>query len=76
MTTEEFFGKELEEAFIKAVTAARLDTLRAGVPVYYLDDSGIDVMEMPDGRKFEIRFIPHKLDECNYEVVREIRSAA
>jgi hypothetical protein len=33
-------------------------------------------MEMPDGRKFRIRFIPHGLGERNYEVVGEIRSAA
>jgi hypothetical protein len=75
MTSEEFFGKEFEDAIVAAGKAAFLETLGAGVPVFYLQ-SGTNIMEMPDGRKFEIRFIPHHLDECNYEVVREIRSAA
>jgi hypothetical protein len=75
MADDYFFTKEFEDGVVSAGNEARLETLRAGIPVFYLE-SDLDIMEMPDGRKFEIRFIPHKLDECNYEVVREIRSAA
>jgi hypothetical protein len=75
MTTDEFFGKEFDDAIVGAGNAAREETLRAGVPVCYVDGE-TDIMEMPDGRKFQIRFIPHRPDECNYEIVREIRSVA
>lgn len=75
MMIDDIFSKEFDDAIIAAVNAAREENLRAGVPVFYID-SGIDIMETPDGRKFEIRFIPHAMDEPNYEIVREIRSAA
>jgi hypothetical protein len=35
-----------------------LETLAAGLPVCYVDESGITVMEQPDGRRYEIRWIP------------------
>ncbi len=55
---------------------ARLDAL-ARVPVFYEDpQSGLDVMEQPDGRRFEIRFIPNAPGEQNYEVIREIAATA
>jgi hypothetical protein len=76
MTTDEFFGKEFDDAIVAAGNAAREETLRAGVPVFYSDDSGVYIKEMPDGRRFEIQFIPHAPGECNYQVVRELRSAA
>jgi hypothetical protein len=75
MVHDHSFSKEFEDGVVTAGNEARLETLRAGIPVFYLE-SDLNIMEMPGGRKFEIRFIPHDLDECNYEVVREIRSAA
>jgi hypothetical protein len=71
----DIFSKEFDDAFGAAVKAACEENLRAGVPIFY-QEGDIDVMEMPDGRKFETRFIPHAPDEQNYEIVREIRSAA
>jgi len=71
----DIFSKEFDDAVRAAVKAACEENLRAGIPLFYRE-AGVDVKEMPDGRKFEIRFIPHVPDECNYEIVREIRSAA
>ena len=50
----------------------------AGVPVFYRDTAtGIEVMEQPGGRKFEIRYIPGAPRDRNYEILRELgRSAA
>jgi hypothetical protein len=56
---------------------ARLDALARGVPVFYEDpQSGLDIMEQPDGRRFEIRFIPNAPGEQNYEVIRELAATA
>lgn len=59
-----------------ATNQARLDTLRAGVPVFYRDDSGIELMEYPDGRRFEIRYIPGDPSGHTHEILRELRDAA
>ena len=72
---DDIFSKEFDEAVVAAVRAACEENLRAGVPLFYREGD-LDVMEMPDGRRFETRFIPHAPGEQNYEVVREIRSAA
>ena len=57
-------------------TNAFLETLAAGRPVFYLDHSGLDVMERPDGRKFEIRWIPGAPAGENFEIVREVTESA
>jgi len=58
---------------ISAGASARLETLKAGVPVFYRDSTrNFDVMEQPDGRKFEVRFIAGAPRESNYRVVREL----
>ena len=72
----EFLSKEFHDAAVAAIADAVEETLRAGVPVFYSDGAGGYIKEMPDGRKFQIRFIPHAPGECNYEVVRELQSAA
>ncbi len=63
---------------VAACRTARLETLAAGVPVFYRDSDGkTDVMEMPDGNKFEIRYIPGAPGDRNYEVVGDlVRSTA
>jgi hypothetical protein len=63
---------ELTAAVVSACVSARLETLNAGVPVFYRDTKGIYIMEQPDGRKFEIRFIPNAPRDRNYEVLREL----
>ncbi len=50
---------------------------RAGVPVFYLDRKrNLDIMEQPDGRKFEICFIPGAPRAGNYRVIRELDATA
>jgi hypothetical protein len=70
-----FFGDDFTAAVVSAGASARLETLKAGVPVFYLEEN-INIMEQPDGRKFEIRFIPGAPRERNYEVLRELDKSA
>jgi hypothetical protein len=74
----EIFSDEFTAAVALAGARARKETLEAGVPVFYRDSvSRLDLMECPDGRRFEIRFVPGAAREHNYEVLREIsRSSA
>jgi hypothetical protein len=71
-------GDDFTAAVRAAGARAREETLKAGVAVFYLDStSGLEVMEQPDGRRFEIRFLPGGPRERNYEVLRELgRTAA
>jgi hypothetical protein len=75
---DRFFDDEFTAAVKLACASALKETLEAGVPVFYRDaKQNIDVMEQPDGRKFEIRFLAGLSRERNYEVLREIgRNAA
>ena len=68
-----FFPDDFTVAIISAGARARLETLAAGVPVFYRDETrNLDVLEQPDGRKFEVRFIPGAPRETNYRVIREL----
>jgi hypothetical protein len=67
----EFGSKEFDDAVRASGRKAFLETLAAGFPVFYLSD-GLNVMEQPDGRRFEIRWRPGFPSGENYEVVREI----
>ena len=71
----DFGSKEFDEAVRAAGHQAFLETLAAGLPVFYLDD-GLNVMECPDGRRFEIRWIPGAPSGENYEVIRELTAHA
>jgi hypothetical protein len=42
------------------------ETLPAGLPVFYLDAAGINVMERADGRRFEIHWLPGAPSGKNY----------
>jgi hypothetical protein len=54
-----FFPQEFTAAIVSAGARARLETLKAGVPVFYRDwKLNLDVMEQPDGRKFECSLSP------------------
>jgi hypothetical protein len=67
------FQKDFIASVITACARARIETLKAGVPVFCLDTKrNLDVMELPDGRKYEIRFIPGAPGDRNYEVIREL----
>jgi hypothetical protein len=67
---------EFDEAVRAATHEAFLGTLRAGRPVSYTDRDGLEVMELPDGRRFEIRWNPSSPTGQNYDVVREIAARA
>ncbi len=77
MENGEFFTEAFSAAVVLAGARARLETLKAGVPVFYLDANlDLDVMEQPNGRRFEIRFIPGAPGESNYRVIRELDEPA
>jgi hypothetical protein len=68
---------EFAAAVAAAGDEARRDALAHGIAVFYYDDeTGIDVMEQPDGRRFEIRYIPGAPGDRNYQVIRELTASA
>jgi hypothetical protein len=72
-----FFDEAFTAAVISASARARQETLNAGVPVFYRDwKQNLDVMEQPDGRKFEVSFIAGAPRESNYRVIRELDKTA
>jgi hypothetical protein len=78
MENRQILGDDFTRAVQAAGACAREETLKSGVSVFYRDSvTGIEVMEQPDGQKFEIRFLPGAPRERNYEVLRELgRTAA
>ncbi len=72
----DILSDEFDEAVRQAGHRAFKATLAAGLPVFYLDNDNLEVMELPDGRKFEIRWIPGAPSGSNYEVIRELTAAA
>jgi hypothetical protein len=68
-----FGSSEFDEAVRAAGRRAFEATLAAGLPVFYLDRDGLNVMEEPDGRRFEIRWIPGAPSGSNYEILRELQ---
>ena len=71
-----FFSQEFMAAIVSAGARALLETLAAGVPVFYRDwNRNLDIMEQPDGRKFEVCFIVGAPRETNYRVIRELTAA-
>ncbi len=72
-----FFDDEFKAAIRLAGDRARIETLQAGVPVFYRDAGwNLDIMEHPSGRKFEIRFLDGAARHQNYEVLRELDETA
>ena len=66
-----------DDGFKAAGARARIETLTAGVPVFYHDDRRkIDVMQEASGRKFEIRFLRDVTTDQNYQAVRELDETA
>jgi len=77
MRLETFSREEVTAAVEAAIKKAVEETLAAGVPIFYYDwDLGIDIMMLPDGRKFEIRYIPGAPRDRHHEIVRELKAAA
>ncbi len=73
MADLDIFSDEFDAAVKAAIADATAETLKAGVPLFYRDDhTGLEVMEMPDGRIFEIRYLPGQPGDRNHEVLREL----
>jgi len=67
------FTLEAENAWDRA----REEALARGVAVFFRDHkTGIEIMQQPDGRRFEIRFIAGAARGSNYEIVRELSASA
>ncbi|MBZ5620005.1 MAG: hypothetical protein LAQ69_14970 [Acidobacteriia bacterium] len=70
----------LKDEFVEAAEVAwdraRQDALKQGHPVIFEDEDGRYVLEQPDGKRFEIRFISGAPRDQNYEIVRELPAAA
>jgi hypothetical protein len=63
------FTREAEAAWERV----RNQALARGVPVFCRNDrTGIEIMEQPHGRRFEIRFIPGAPRARNFEIIREL----
>lgn len=73
----DIFSEEFSQKAAEAGNQARLKLLAQGIPVFYQDDeTGIEIMEQPDGRKFEIQYIPGAPRFQNYKVVRELLASS
>ncbi len=77
MPKYDFDSPEFDAAVAAAGRQAFEETLAAGRSVFYVDRSlGFPVMEQPDGRRFEIRWINGAPAGSNYEIVREVSRRA
>jgi hypothetical protein len=71
MAKLDIFDEEFTRQAEQAWNRARDEALANGIPVFYRQH-GIEIMEQPDGRRFEIRFISGAPRGSNYEIVREL----
>jgi hypothetical protein len=76
MAAYDFDSPEFDEALRAAGRKAIAESLAAGLPAFYIDSEGLDVVQYPDGRKFEIRWIPGAPAGENYEVIRQVTAHA
>jgi hypothetical protein len=72
----DFGSAEFDDAVRTATRLAFAETLAAGLPVFYLDAAGLDVMELAGGRRCEIRWVPGAPSGENYAVIRELTAHA
>jgi len=72
----DFGSTQFDDAVLAATRKAFAETLAAGLPVFYIDCNGLNVMERADGRRFEIRWLPGVQSGGNYEIVRELKAYA
>jgi len=71
-----FGSVEFDDAVQAAGRKAFSETLAAGLPVFYVDASGANVMARADGRRFEIRWLTGAPSGENYAVIRELTAHA
>jgi len=72
----DFGSTQFDDAVRAATCRAFAETLAAGLPVFYIDRNGLNVMEHADGRRFEIRWLPGAPSGENYEIIRELTAYA
>jgi hypothetical protein len=72
----DFGSTQFDDAVWAASRKAFAETLAAGLPVFYVDGEGLNVMERADGRRFEIRWLPGAASGENYEILRELTARA
>jgi hypothetical protein len=72
----DFGSAEFDGAVRSAGRRAFAEALASGLPVFYVDAEGLNVMERNDGRKFEIRWLPGGPSGENYEIIRELTAHA
>ena len=71
------FGSDEFDCAVRAAGRKAFDEARAsGIPVFYIDTDGVNVMERSDGRKFEVRWLSGAPSGENYEVIRELTAHA
>jgi hypothetical protein len=72
----DFHSTGFDQAAWAAGRKAFDETLAAGLPVFYIDSEGLNVVQYPDGRKFEIRWVPGAPAGENYKMIREVTAHA
>ena len=66
----------LEKHAQEAVKEAIADLKAHGIPIFYRDrETGMEIMEEADGRRFEIRYIPGLPRDQHVEVIRELKAS-
>jgi hypothetical protein len=72
----DFWSAEFDNAAWAAGRKAFDEAIAAGLPVFFIDNDGLNVLLRADGRKFEIRWLPNPSSEVHYEIVRELTAHA
>lgn len=72
----DILSDEFAAAAWAAGNRARQNALNQGHSVFFADEEGRYIMERPDGKLFEIRFIPGAPRDQNYKIVRELSATA
>ena len=72
----DFRSTQFDDAVRAATRKAFAETLGAGLPVFYIDGNGLNVMERADGLRFEILWLPGAPSGENYEIIRELAAHA
>jgi hypothetical protein len=71
-----FGSPQFDDAVRAAGRKAFAETLAAGLPVFYVDAAGLNVMERGDSRRFEIHWLRDAPSGENYVVIRELTAHA
>ena len=74
--TIDFNSAQFDDATRAAGRKAFEDALAAGLPVFYLDADGLNVMQRGDGREFQIEWVPGAPSGENFKIIRELTAQA